>query len=60
MRQFINGKLFEMDEEKVAKIRSYFGNNMTSRKNADDYENRIKELENTVAELMTKLESAKQ
>lgn len=60
MRQFINGKLFEISEEKVAKMRSYFGNHMAPRKNASDYENRIKELENTVAELMTKLENAKQ
>ena len=60
MRQFINGKLCEMSEEKVAKMRSYFSNNMTSRKNTSDYENRIKELENTVVELMAKLESAKQ
>jgi hypothetical protein len=60
MRQFINGKLCEMSEEKIAKMISYFGNNMTPRKNTSDYENRIKELENTVAELMTKLESAKQ
>lgn len=60
MKQFVNGKLFEMSEEKVVKMRSYFGNHMTLRKNISDYENRIKELENTVAELMTKLESAEQ
>jgi hypothetical protein len=55
MRQFINGELREMNEELTTKMKSYFGKYTFSRNNASDYESRIKELENTISTLLSKL-----
>ena len=56
MRKYVNGKLYEMTEEDIAKSKSRFNR----RRSTAEYENRIKELENTVTQLLTKLEKTEE
>lgn len=55
MKRYVNGKIVEMTEADVAKRKSRIGNRPNSRKNASDYEARVKELENTVAGLLAQI-----
>lgn len=55
MKKYVNGKIVEMTEADVVKRESRIGNKPNARKNASDYESRIKELENTISTLLSKL-----
>lgn len=54
MNKYINGKIIKMTEVDIAKRESRINNRPNARKNASDYEARVKELENIVAELLAK------
>lgn len=53
MKKYVNGKIVEMTEADTAKRESRTNNRPNARKNASDYEARIKELEDVVAKLLT-------
>ena len=55
MKKYVNGKIIEMTEADVTKRESRINNRLNARKNASDYESRIKELENTISTLLSKL-----
>lgn len=57
MKKYINGKLYEMTEEDKLKIRERF-NNLRKRDDVSAYERRIKELENAVEQLLSKIEES--
>lgn len=64
-KRYINGKYFDINEETTSKLKSRFGRNMPNNRRhnsnrSEDYEARIKELENTVATLLTKLSESEQ
>lgn len=56
-KKYVNGKLYEMTEEDIAKMNSRFGRN---RKADDTSEKRIKELEEKLADLTEKLAEKEQ
>lgn len=55
MKKYVNGKIVEMTEADIAKRESRISHRSNSRKSASDYETRVKELENTVAELLSQI-----
>lgn len=55
MKKYVNGKIIEMTEADVAKRESRINNRLNARKNASNYESRIKDLENTISTLLSKL-----
>jgi uncharacterized protein YceH (UPF0502 family) len=55
MKKYVNGKLYEMTAEDIAKRNARANHRPNARKNTSDYEARVKELENTVAVLLEKL-----
>ena len=55
MNRCANGKVTKMSKEEIAKARERFFNRQNSRKDISAYEDRIKELENTVVTLLDKL-----
>lgn len=59
MKRYINGKIIEMTEADIAKRESRISHRPNFRKNASDYEARVKELENTVAELLAQIKEEK-
>lgn len=59
MKKYVNGKIVEMTEADIAKRESRIGHRPNSRKDASDYETRVKELENTVAELLAQIKEEK-
>lgn len=52
MKKYVNGKIVEMTEADITKRKSRANNRPNARKNASDYEVRIKELEDVVAKLL--------
>lgn len=54
MKKYVNGKLVEITDATQGNKR--LGNRFSKQKNVRNYEERIKELENTVLELSAKLE----
>lgn len=64
-KRYVNGKYLEMNEETTSKLKNRFGRSMPNNRRhnsnrSEDYEARIKELENTVAALLTKLSESEQ
>lgn len=55
MKKYVNGKIIEMTKADISKRESRISRRSNARKNASDYEARVKELENTVAELLTQI-----
>jgi hypothetical protein len=55
MKKYINGKIVEMTEADIAKREARNHNKSNVRKNASAQEARIKELEQIVSTLLTKL-----
>ena len=60
MKKYVNGKIVEMTETDIEKRKARISNRPNARKNASDQEQRIKELEATVATLLTKLNESEQ
>lgn len=60
MKKYVNGKIVEMTETDIEKRKARISNRPNARKNAPDQEQRIKELEATVATLLTKLNESEQ
>lgn len=52
MKKYVNGKIVEMTEADIAKRETRTNHRHNARKNIPDYEARVKELENVVAELL--------
>lgn len=52
MKKYVNGKIVEMAEADIAKREARTNRRHNARKNTPDYEARVKELENVVAELL--------
>ncbi len=59
MKKYVNGKIIEMTEADIAKRESRISHRPNAHKNAPDYEARVKELENTVAELLAQIKEEK-
>lgn len=57
MKKYINGKIVDMTEADVARIRAHATKRDEIKPSVAKYENRIKELEATVAALLTKVET---
>lgn len=55
MNKYINGKIVEMTDADIAKKESRINHRPNSRKNASEYETRVKKLEATVAELLAQI-----
>ena len=55
MKKYVNGKIVEMTEADIAKREFRISHRPNARKNTPDYEKRVKELENTVAELLAQI-----
>ena len=55
MKKYVNGKIVEMTEADIAKRESRINHRPNSHKNTSDYEARVKELENTVTELLAQI-----
>ena len=60
MKKYVNGKIVEMTETDIEKRKARISNRLNARKNTPDQEQRIKELEATVATLLTKLNESEQ
>ncbi len=56
MKKYVNGKIVDMTEEDIAKAKARTNRYHKPQIDTSDYENRIKELENTIAKLMAKSE----
>ena len=54
MKKYVNGKIVDMTEEDIAKRRARISGK--PQKDISEYENRIKELENTIAKLIANSE----
>ena len=54
MKKYVNGKVVEMTEADIAKREARANRRPNARKNATDYEARVRELETIVAELLSK------
>lgn len=59
MNKYVNGKLYEMTEADIAKRNACANHRPNTHENASDYEARVKELENTVAELLAQIKEEK-
>ena len=59
MKKYVNGKIVEMTEADIAKRESRINNRPNARRNAFDYEAKVKELESTVAELLAQIKEEK-
>lgn len=55
MKKYVNGKIVEMTEADIVKREARTNRRPNARKNASDYEARVKELESTVAELLAQI-----
>lgn len=55
MKKYVNGKIVEMTEADIVKREARANRRLNAHKNASDYEKRVKELESTVAELLTQI-----
>ena len=60
MNKYVNGKLMKMTEEDINKRNARIANRPDHRKNASDYEAKVKELEETVEMLVSKLSEVEQ
>lgn len=60
MKKYVNGKITEMTEADIAKRKSRINNRQNAHNNTSDYEAKVKELEETVKKLMSKLAEAEQ
>lgn len=60
MKKYVNGKIVEMTETDIEKRKARISNRPNARKSTPDQEQRIKELEATVATLLTKLNESEQ
>ena len=55
MKKYVNGKIVEMTEADIARRESHISRRPNFRKDAFNYEARVKELETTVTVLLEKL-----
>lgn len=55
MKKYVNGKIVEMTEADIVKREARANRRLNAHKNASDYEKRVKELENTIAELLAQI-----
>lgn len=58
MKKYVNGKIIEMTEADIAKRQSRISHRSGSRNNTAAYETKVKELEETISVLLTKLPQA--
>lgn len=55
MKKYVNGKVVEMTEADIANREARANRRPNARNNTSDYEVRVKELENTVTELLAQI-----